>query len=36
MTGRHWAQLLLATSLWVLIPGILGVIRVLRGEVKSQ
>lgn len=35
MTGRQWAQLLLATSLWIVLPAAVGVIRVLRGEVRS-
>jgi len=36
MNGRHWAQLLVATLLWVLIPAVLGGMRVLRSEVKSS
>lgn len=35
MTGRHWAQVLIATLLWVGLPGMLGAIRVLRSEIKS-
>lgn len=36
MNTRHWAQLLVATMLWVLIPAVLGGMRVLRSEVKSS
>jgi len=36
MTGRHWAQLLVATLLWIAVPAIFGVARVLRSEVASQ
>lgn len=35
MTGQHWAQVLTATLLWVALPGMLGITRVLRSEVKS-
>jgi ABC-type transport system involved in multi-copper enzyme maturation permease subunit len=36
MTGQHWAQLFTATLLWVAIPAVLGVTRVLRSEVTSS
>lgn len=36
MTGRHWTQLLVATLLWVALPAVLGVTRVLRTEVASR
>jgi len=35
MTGRQWAQVLTATLLWVGLPAVLGIARVLRTEVKS-
>jgi ABC-2 type transport system permease protein len=34
MTGEQWAQLATSTALWVLLPLVLGVLRVLRAEVK--
>src|SRR3569833_835687 len=36
VTGRHWAQRLVATLLWIAVPAIFGVARVLRSEVASQ
>jgi ABC-2 type transport system permease protein len=36
MNGRQWAQFLVAILLWVLIPALLGGMRVLRSEVKSS
>jgi ABC-2 type transport system permease protein len=35
MTGKAWAQLLVAVVIWVAAPMALGVVRVLRSEVKS-
>jgi ABC-type transport system involved in multi-copper enzyme maturation permease subunit len=35
MTGKGWAQLLVAVAIWVGVPLVLGTIRVRRGEVKS-
>jgi ABC-type transport system involved in multi-copper enzyme maturation permease subunit len=34
MTGEQWGQLATSTALWVLLPFVLGVLRVLRAEVK--
>ena len=34
MTGEQWAQLATSTAIWVLLPFALGVLRVLRAEVK--
>jgi ABC-type transport system involved in multi-copper enzyme maturation permease subunit len=36
MTGEHWAQVVTATLIWVVLPAVLGVLRVLRTEVKSS
>ena len=36
LTGQQWAQVLTATLIWVVLPATLGVIRVLRTEVKSS
>ncbi len=35
ITGKGWAQLLVAVTIWVVIPLVLGVIRVRRSEVRS-
>jgi hypothetical protein len=36
VTAEQWAQFLTATLIWVIAPGVIGVIRVLRTEVKSN
>jgi ABC-2 type transport system permease protein len=36
MSGRAWAQLLVAVLIWVILPSALGVIRVLRSEISSS
>jgi hypothetical protein len=36
LTGQQWAQVVTATLIWVVLPAALGVIRVLRTEVKSS
>jgi ABC-2 type transport system permease protein len=36
LTGQQWAQVLTATLIWVVLPAALGVLRVLRTEVKSS
>jgi hypothetical protein len=36
ITGRGWAQLLLAIGIWILLPAVAGVARVLRSEIKSS
>jgi ABC-2 type transport system permease protein len=36
LTGQQWAQVLTATLIWVVLPAVLGVLRVLRTEVKSS
>jgi ABC-2 type transport system permease protein len=36
MTALGWAQLLVAFSIWVVLPGVFGVLRVLRSEIKSS
>ena len=36
LSGTQWAQVLTATLIWVVLPGALGVIRVLRTEVRSS
>ena len=36
LTGQQWAQVLTATLIWVVLPASLGVIRVLRTEVRSS
>jgi ABC-2 type transport system permease protein len=35
ITGTGWLQLLCAASIWVLLPLAAGLVRALRGEVKS-
>jgi ABC-2 type transport system permease protein len=34
MSGKEWTQLLVATLIWVALPFVLGLVRVLRSEVK--
>jgi ABC-2 type transport system permease protein len=34
LTGENWAQLASAAAIWVLLPFVLGLVRVLRAEVK--
>jgi len=36
VTAEQWAQFAVATAIWVIMPGSIGVIRVLRTEVKSS
>jgi ABC-2 type transport system permease protein len=36
VTAKQWAQFLTATLIWVIVPGMIGVVRVLRTEVKSS
>jgi ABC-2 type transport system permease protein len=36
VTAKEWAQFLTATLIWVIVPGMIGVVRVLRTEVKSS
>jgi ABC-2 type transport system permease protein len=36
LTAQQWAQVLTASLIWVALPGALGVIRVLRNEVRSS
>lgn len=35
MDAEAWAQVAVATLIWIVIPGVLGVMRVLRAEIKS-
>ena len=35
MTGKTWAQLLVAMTIWVVVPCVLGIARIRRSEVKS-
>ncbi|MCW2930352.1 MAG: hypothetical protein JWM19_1314 [Actinomycetia bacterium] len=35
ITGRGWVQLLVAVLIWVAVPAVFGVARVLRSEIKS-
>lgn len=35
LTGREWAQLAVASSIWIALPLALGFVRLLRSEVKS-
>lgn len=35
MTGQAWVQLLVAFTIWVVLPAVFGVLRVLRSEIKS-
>ena len=34
MTGEQWAQLAVASAIWILLPFVAGLIRVIRAEVK--
>ena len=34
MTGEEWAQLLVGTLIWVVLPFLVGLWRVLRAELK--
>ena len=34
MTGAQWAQLAVTVAIWLVLPGILGVRRVMRAEVR--
>jgi ABC-2 type transport system permease protein len=36
VTAKEWEQFLTATLIWVIVPGMIGVVRVLRTEVKSS
>jgi len=36
VTAEQWAQFLTATLIWVIVPGAIGVVRVLRTEIKSS
>ena len=36
MTGTAWLQWIASFSIWVLLPGAFGVLRVLRSEIKSS
>jgi ABC-2 type transport system permease protein len=36
VTGWEWAQVVTATLIWVGLPAVFGVLRVLRGEVTSD
>jgi ABC-2 type transport system permease protein len=36
LTGQQWAQVATATLIWVVVPAALGVVRVLRAEIKSS
>jgi ABC-2 type transport system permease protein len=36
VTGRQWAQYLTASLIWVIVPGVVGFVRVRRSEVKSS
>ena len=36
MTGTAWLQWLVSFTIWVLLPGTFGVLRVLRSEIKSS
>ncbi len=35
LTGREWAQLAVASTIWIAVPLALGFARLLRSEVKS-
>ena len=34
MSGEQWAQLAVGTAIWVVLPFVVGLWRVLRAEVK--
>ena len=34
MTGEQWAQLAIASAIWILLPFVLGLVRVMRAELK--
>ena len=34
LTGEEWANLASATSIWVILPFVLGLVRVMRAELK--
>ena len=34
MTGDEWAQVATASAIWILLPFVLGLVRVVRAEVK--
>ena len=34
MTGEQWLHIATATAIWVVLPFVLGLVRVLRAEVK--
>ncbi|MEV6849327.1 hypothetical protein [Actinoplanes sp. NPDC051411] len=36
VSGRQWLEFLTASLIWVVLPGVIGVVRVLRTEVKSS
>jgi ABC-2 type transport system permease protein len=36
MTGTAWLQWVVSFSIWVVLPGVFGVLRVLRSEIKSS
>lgn len=36
MDGEGWAQVAVATLIWVILPGALGVMRIVRREIKSS
>jgi ABC-2 type transport system permease protein len=35
LTGTEWAQLLVTTVIWIVVPLVLGILRLLRAELKS-
>jgi hypothetical protein len=34
VTGEQWAQLATSSAIWILLPFVLGLVRVIRAEVK--
>ena len=34
MTGEQWAQLATASAIWIVLPFVLGLVRVMRAELK--
>jgi hypothetical protein len=36
VTAKQWAQYLSASLIWAIVPGVVGVFRVLRAEVRSS
>jgi len=34
MSGREWAQVAVGSLIWIVVPFVLGLVRVLRAEVK--